>query len=608
MIALARDYGTITAGGDPRQLRHAAPRRRRQRRARRRLPAGARRRVARSGRRRAAVDVGHLSGRCRGARASRPDPRDAAHDQHEHDRRRARSTRRSADSRDLRLQLESGRRRARVGARSRPASRATISSASCTRSSRPTPPTTPTSCCRRRRSSSSSTSTRSYGHLYALANNPSIAPLGEAKPNTEVFRLLARADGLHRAVLSRQRRRARAAGVRRATIRARPASTGTTLKQRGFQRLARARDVRAVRQGGFPTPSGKCELYSATLAREGHDPLPTFIPPRESVASNPALAARYPLAFISPPARNFLNSSFANLPAFVAEEKAPRLDIHPDDARAREHRDRRSRAHLQRSRELLGHGARHRPRATRRRRRAVDLVEEALAGRRERERRDGPGADRPRPRGDVLRLPGRSRANLSVGPALMRPVRACARARPSRRRSRACLRDGSPGRPCSRASARTGRASTSSRFSVNWLSTIATTMSPRLADGRLLDDDEIAFEDAGVHHRIALDPDQHRLRRALDQVVVDRQRVGLGVVDRVRAGPPAPATAPAAARRSGAWARAGDPASSRGSRRASAARPAPRPTTSTAGRAARRSTRTTAARDAGRNSPAAASR
>ena len=31
----------------------------------------------------------------------------------------------------------------------------------------------------------------SYGHLYALANNPAIAPLGEAKPNTEVFRLLA---------------------------------------------------------------------------------------------------------------------------------------------------------------------------------------------------------------------------------------------------------------------------------------------------------------------------------------------------------------------------------------------------------------------------------
>ena len=59
------------------------------------------------------------------------------------------------------------------------------------------------------------------------------------------------------------------------------------------------------------------------------------MPPRESVASNPELAKRYPLAFISPPARNFLNSSFANLPAFVAEEKTPRLEIHPEDAQPR---------------------------------------------------------------------------------------------------------------------------------------------------------------------------------------------------------------------------------------------------------------------------------
>src|SRR5207253_10749291 len=33
----------------------------------------------------------------------------------------------------------------------------------------------------------------SYGHLYVQSNNPAIAPLGEAKPNTEAFRLLARA-------------------------------------------------------------------------------------------------------------------------------------------------------------------------------------------------------------------------------------------------------------------------------------------------------------------------------------------------------------------------------------------------------------------------------
>src|SRR5207248_11619768 len=33
----------------------------------------------------------------------------------------------------------------------------------------------------------------SYGHLYVQTNEPAIAPLAEAKPNTEVFRLLARA-------------------------------------------------------------------------------------------------------------------------------------------------------------------------------------------------------------------------------------------------------------------------------------------------------------------------------------------------------------------------------------------------------------------------------
>src|SRR5262249_16632432 len=35
----------------------------------------------------------------------------------------------------------------------------------------------------------------SYGHLYVQVNEPAIAPLGEAKPNTEIFRLLARRMG-----------------------------------------------------------------------------------------------------------------------------------------------------------------------------------------------------------------------------------------------------------------------------------------------------------------------------------------------------------------------------------------------------------------------------
>jgi anaerobic selenocysteine-containing dehydrogenase len=174
----------------------------------------------------------------------------------------------------------------------------------------------------------------SYGHLYALANNPAIEPIAEALPNTEVFRRLAARMGFTEPcfqdsddALARQAYRAgdmRAAGI-----------DWDAMKTTGFQRLNVPRPYAPFAEGGFPTPSGKCEFWSARMAAQGEDPLPVYIAPRESVASNPELAARYPLGFISPPARNFLNSSFANLPDFVAEEKTPRLHIHPDDATSR---------------------------------------------------------------------------------------------------------------------------------------------------------------------------------------------------------------------------------------------------------------------------------
>ncbi len=67
----------------------------------------------------------------------------------------------------------------------------------------------------------------------------------------------------------------------------------------------------------------------------GMDPLPCFIPPTESVRTAPELARKYPLAIISPPSHNFMNSSFANLPGSLKLEKEPYLDIHFDDAGVR---------------------------------------------------------------------------------------------------------------------------------------------------------------------------------------------------------------------------------------------------------------------------------
>ncbi|CAG0999463.1 thiosulfate reductase / polysulfide reductase chain A [Burkholderiales bacterium] len=174
----------------------------------------------------------------------------------------------------------------------------------------------------------------SYGHLHVQANNPSIAPLGEALPNTELFRRLAAAMGFDEPCF-----RDSDDDIARAAFRADdPRIAGwdwEAVKRDGFRRLSLPERHAPFAHGGFPTPSGKCEFESASLAAAGHDALPSVILPRESPDTNPALAARYPLAFISPPARNFLNSSFANLPAFVAEERGPRLLIHPDDAAPR---------------------------------------------------------------------------------------------------------------------------------------------------------------------------------------------------------------------------------------------------------------------------------
>jgi molybdopterin guanine dinucleotide-containing S/N-oxide reductase-like protein len=175
---------------------------------------------------------------------------------------------------------------------------------------------------------------KAYGHLYLLVNNPAIAPLGEAKPNSEVFRLLAARIGFTEDCFKDSDEEI----ARQAIATAHPRMQGIDfdeLKAKGWRRLNLPERFAPFAEGGFGTPSGKCEFFSETLAKQGMDPLPTYIPPRESVLDAPQLAQKYPLAVISPPAHNFLNSSFANLPSFLKAEKEPHLDIHPQDAAAR---------------------------------------------------------------------------------------------------------------------------------------------------------------------------------------------------------------------------------------------------------------------------------
>ena len=83
--------------------------------------------------------------------------------------------------------------------------------------------------------------------------------------------------------------------------------------------------------GGFPTPSGRCEFFSARLAARGLDGLPDYLPNHEAWGSSSA----FPLAMISPPARNFLNSTFVNVKSLRDIEGEPVLEMSAHDASAR---------------------------------------------------------------------------------------------------------------------------------------------------------------------------------------------------------------------------------------------------------------------------------
>lgn len=172
---------------------------------------------------------------------------------------------------------------------------------------------------------------KSYGHTYVMANLPAIPPVGEARPNTEIFRGIARSMGLDEPALYHSDEEVAQTALRwdDPTL----DSDWNTLKHAGWVKLKLADAPFA--NGGFRTPSGKCEFHSARLEQMGLDPVPDYLPPHESAEASPELAARYPLAMISPPARHFLNSTFVNVESLRSTEGEPHLDIHPADAESR---------------------------------------------------------------------------------------------------------------------------------------------------------------------------------------------------------------------------------------------------------------------------------
>ena len=153
----------------------------------------------------------------------------------------------------------------------------------------------------------------SYGHTDVLLNKPAIAPVGEAKPNTQIFRELAVRMGFTEPCFADDDETLCRTAFGDAV-------SFDDLLRDGFATLKIADAPFA--NGGFPTGSGKCEFDSPAVG------LPDHLPNYEL----PSIDARYPLAMISPPARNFLNSTFVNVKSLRDMEGEPLLEICAEDA------------------------------------------------------------------------------------------------------------------------------------------------------------------------------------------------------------------------------------------------------------------------------------
>jgi len=170
----------------------------------------------------------------------------------------------------------------------------------------------------------------SWGHLYLTYNAKCVEAPGEALPNNEIFRRLAARLGYQEENFQWSDSECLENYVDWNA----PACEGIDLaylREHGFVRLkVGTKDDRAPHKAGnFPTPSGKCQLkaegatnfvagpfrqmYDGFQSGELLDPLPDYVPSRESPATNPELAKKFPLSIVSPKSHGFLNSCYANM-------------------------------------------------------------------------------------------------------------------------------------------------------------------------------------------------------------------------------------------------------------------------------------------------------
>jgi anaerobic selenocysteine-containing dehydrogenase len=191
---------------------------------------------------------------------------------------------------------------------------------------------------------------KAYGHYYLQVSDRAIAPLGECRSNVDLFRALAERMGfrdsvfrdsddemMDAALASQDTNKHWLAGIDRARLE-REHFVRMNFNHGESPGVPAGRPTRAsfflpFADGHFFTSSGKAELYSENLAKQGLDPVIAFAPPSES--RHGAAAKRYPLEMLARKADNYLNTSFCNVPSVQEMETTGLLEIATADAAAR---------------------------------------------------------------------------------------------------------------------------------------------------------------------------------------------------------------------------------------------------------------------------------
>jgi anaerobic selenocysteine-containing dehydrogenase len=165
-----------------------------------------------------------------------------------------------------------------------------------------------------------------YGHHYLPLARPALPAPGEARSNVETFRALALRMSFDDACF----RDTEDDMIRTLLNSGHPFLDGITLERLDREHFVRLNVAPGnepflpFAQGGFGTPSGKCEFGAESLE---------YKPPVESRLGDATLRGKYPLELISSKNDDSMNSTFGNRDAVDADTAT--LHLHPTDAEAR---------------------------------------------------------------------------------------------------------------------------------------------------------------------------------------------------------------------------------------------------------------------------------